>query len=160
MSFHVDVEHGTAGDPVVGDCERVRRLLTAYRDGLARFASAPAAEAAAHGLERLCIDYEDQALRLQQRTARGHLGLIAKGEQLEALLDHKAAALDEGVLKAMKLYIADVRRVSRAPRLAWAQEATGVGQQSSEPPRSQKRSDVCAISPASPCPEPGMAAGD
>jgi hypothetical protein len=157
---HIDVEHRTASDPVVGDCEQARRLLAAYRDGLARLSASPAGEAAAHGLERLCTDYEDQALRVQQRSARGHLGLIAKGEQLEALLDHKAAALDEGVLRAVKLYIADVRRVSHAPRLVWARETTGICQQSSEPLQSQRESDVRASSPASPWAETGMAAGD
>ena len=135
--FHGDARQGdarqeVADDPVVRDCEDVRRLHAACRDGMARLggvgvddpATAEGA-AAVYWQARLSVEYEGRALRLQERPACGSRGLVAKGEQLEKLLDYKAACMDDDLRRAVMLYLADVRRVAGAHGLARDYDAAG-----------------------------------
>lgn len=129
---HGDAEHGAADDLIVCDCEEVRRLYVACREGIARLGALDVSDpttakdaAATYWQSRLCLEYEGKALRLQERPAFGNRGLIAKCEQLEAFLDYKVASMDGDLHRAIMLLLADIRRMAGMSRLAREQERAG-----------------------------------
>ena len=139
----IDAGQEVTDDLLVLDCEAVRLLRAACCDGITRLAEVDAPDpttaegaAALHWLSRLSCEYERRALELQELRARGGRGLVAKGEQLAALLDYKAASIDDGLLRAMRLYIANTRQLAGDRQLAWE---PGAARQSTPSRRSSLR---------------------